>query len=147
MGKKKIMPTLFETPVAESTEEGSSNQVSGSKKRKRNKKKKIGGASEPSEKKAKLAFKDNSSAAVTDDSSRDKKRRKKKKTNANPNANNSAIKIQSITNLYEKSAPQESKTDDLLQFSNERLKAYGVNPNQFKRKLKKEKFRNSQGQK
>jgi len=145
--KKKIMPTLFETPVAESTEEGSSNQVSGSKKRKRNKKKKIGGASEPSEKKAKLASKENSSAAVTDNSSQDKKRRKKKKTNANPNANNSAIKIQSITNLYEKSAPQESKTDDLLQFSNERLKAYGVNPNQFKRKLKKEKFRNSQGQK
>merc|ERR1712142_569274 len=40
--KKKIMPTLFETPIAESTEEDSSNKASVSKKRKRNKKKKIG---------------------------------------------------------------------------------------------------------
>jgi len=144
--KKKIMPTLFETPIAESTEEDSSNKASVSKKRKRNKKKKIG-ASEPSEKKVKLASEENISATVTENNGLDKKRRKKKKKNVNPNTNNSAIKIQSITNLYEKSAPQNSKTDDLLQFSNERLKAYGVNPNQFKRKLKKEKFRNSQGQK
>ena len=38
-------------------------------------------------------------------------------------------------NSYKKQA------EDLLKFSDDRLKAYGVNPNQFKRKMRNEKFK------
>merc|ERR1711892_867392 len=102
------------------------------KRRKRNKKKK------------KVEEKQEVQPAVSEENGKKKRKNKKKK---NPGQNNSgAIQIKKISGFFEKnkdvSGSKTNKSDDLLQFSNERLKAYGVNPNQFKRKLKKEKFKN-----
>jgi len=87
---------------------------------------------------------ENEESKETTDVAKKKRNKKKKKTVVK----NSAIQVQKIAGFFEKNKKSSSqvskseKPDDLLQFSNERLKAYGVNPNQFKRKLKKEKFRN-----
>lgn len=150
--KKKIMPTLFDEATEASVGavkkiDPETSEGAGSKKRKRTKKKKKvvaateeGKIKEPDSKKMKLEN-DKSKEGVTDGN--DKKRRKKKKNKSVPNKNG-AIQVDKISGFFEKgkNAEKQSKTEDLLQFSNERLKAYGVNPSQFKRKVKKEKFRN-----
>lgn len=77
----------------------------------------------------------------------DSKKKRNKKKAAGP-VRTGAIKVQKIAGFFEKGVKSTGETkssessSDLLQFSNERLKAYGVNPGQFKRKLKKEKFKN-----
>ena len=145
------MPTLFDEAAEASVSAGQkidqeTSEGAGTKKRKRTKKKKKvvaateeGKIKEPDSKKMKLEI-EKSKQGVTDGN--DKKRRKKKKKSV-PNKSG-AIQVEKISGFFEKgkNAEKQSKTDDLLQFSNERLKAYGVNPNQFKRKVKKEKFRN-----
>eukprot|EP00092_Neocalanus_flemingeri_P024471 GFUD01026538.1.p1 GENE.GFUD01026538.1~~GFUD01026538.1.p1 ORF type:complete len:728 (+),score=313.41 GFUD01026538.1:48-2231(+) len=158
--KKRIMPTLFDEPGVASVgvteekkgEKESTVEASETKKRKRNKKKKkvvpaaqAGPDKEPDNKKIKLDSAKVESNESNKSENTKNKRSKKKKKKVVPN--NSAIKVQKIAGFFEKSRssseiPNSKKSEDLLQFSNERLKAYGVNPNQFKRKLKKEKYRN-----
>lgn len=151
--KKKVMPTLFdEADKASVTVEMASGEgTTAGKKRRRKKKNKqqVGNKEEePAAKKVKV---DENKAAVgvageTEEGK--KKRRKKKKKPVQ--STSGAIQVQKISGFFEKSSkkatePSESSSD-LLQFSNERLKAYGVNPGQFKRKLKKEKFKNLSNQ-
>jgi len=148
--KKKIMPTLFDesAEAAESAVKADEGSGTGTvlapaglaKKRKRNKKKKK--AEEPVTKKVKVDDKQEVQPAVSEENGKKKRKNKKKK---NPGQTNSgAIQIKKISGFFEKnkdvSGSKTNKSDDLLQFSNERLKAYGVNPNQFKRKLKKRKI-------
>jgi len=155
--KKKIMPTLFDEAGAATanTAEEVTVVATGTKKRKRTKKKKKAVAAtavvpdkEPDNKKIKLDRENVESSQTEKDEGIKKKKKKKKKALLK----NSAIQVEKIAGFFEKNKhssekPTNKKTEDLLQFSNERLKAYGVNPNQFKRKLKKEKYRNLAEQK
>jgi len=148
--KKKVMPTLFDEAGEASVrdENGKVAEVSESKtskkRRKKRKKKQQGqtSAEEPAMKKIKAVTAEEKVGKAGET----KKKRNKKKT-AGP-VRTGAIKVQKIAGFFEKGVKSTGETkssessSDLLQFSNERLKAYGVNPGQFKRKLKKEKFKN-----
>merc|ERR1712179_301820 len=144
--KKKVMPTIFdETEKETRTEEKES---TASKKRKRKKKKKQQGVNkeeEPALKKVKVTENLEVIKAGEDGEDKKKRRKKKKKT---AQTTSGAIQIGKVSGFFDTGSKKTSKVQqsesnsDLLQFSNERLKAYGVNPGQFKRKLKKEKFKN-----
>jgi len=155
--KKKVMPTLFDETVDQN---GAGEEVTASaddKKRKRKRKKKQQGANkqkEPAAKKAKVT--ENQEVSKGGETGDDKKKRRKKKKKTGQNTS-SAIQIGKISGFFDTGNKNSNKNttkvqkseanSDLLQFSNERLKAYGVNPGQFKRKLKKEKFKNVSNQK
>jgi len=151
--KKKVMPTLFdEADKASVTVEMASGEgTTAGKKRRRKKKNKqqVGNKEEePASKKVKVDEKKEVVGVGGETEEGKKKRRKKKKKPVQ--STSGAIQVQKISGFFEKSSkkatePSESSSD-LLQFSNERLKAYGVNPGQFKRKLKKEKFKNLSNQ-
>jgi len=144
--KKKVMPTIFdETEKETRTEEKES---TAGKKRKRKKKKKQQGVNkeeEPAVKKVKVTENQEVIKAGEDGEDKKKRRKKKKKT---AQTTSGAIQIGKVSGFFDTGSKKTSKVQqsesnsDLLQFSNERLKAYGVNPGQFKRKLKKEKFKN-----
>jgi len=144
--KKKVMPTIFdETEKGTSTEEKES---TAGKKRKRKKKKKQQGVikeEEPAAKKVKVIENQEVNKAGENGEDKKKRRKKKKKT---AQTTSGAIQIGKVSGFFDTGSKKTSKVQqsesnsDLLQFSNERLKAYGVNPGQFKRKLKKEKFKN-----
>merc|ERR1712228_340976 len=93
-----------------------------------------------------------------------KKRRKKKKKQNGPGAGPvSAICLQGVSAFYSKGQGgknaggntnksanknwSKAPKKDEVPFSDDRLKAYGMNPNQFKRKLKKEKYKKLEQQK
>merc|ERR1712098_110937 len=140
------------------------------KKRKRKNKKKSSNSvsngnaesSEPSSKKIKVTEdKNTSSNSHSNESKSDqinggdnpnKKRKKKRKVKANSNQQKAVIQVDKISAAYSKNKQQnrnKNKTDtinskDVSSLSNDRLKAYGVNPNQLKRKLKSEKFKKMQ---
>jgi len=149
--KKKVMPTIFdETEKETRTEEKES---TAGKKRKRKKKKKQQGVNkeeEPAVKKVKVTENQDVIKAGEDGEDKKKRRKKKKKT---AQTTSGAIQIGKVSGFFDTGSKKTSKVQqsesnsDLLQFSNERLKAYGVNPGQFKRKLKKEKFKNVSNQK
>jgi len=151
--KKKVMPTLFdEADKASVTVEMASGEgTTAGKKRRRKKKNKqqVGNKEEePASKKVKVDENEAAVGVAGETEEGKKKRRKKKKKPVQ--STSGAIQVQKISGFFEKSSkkatePSESSSD-LLQFSNERLKAYGVNPGQFKRKLKKEKFKNLSNQ-
>merc|ERR1712083_932257 len=104
----------------------------------------------PAAKKVKVT--ENQEVSKSGETGDDKKKRRKKKKKTGQNTS-SAIQIGKISGFFDtgnKNTTKVQKSEansDLLQFSNERLKAYGVNPGQFKRKLKKEKFKNVSNQK
>jgi len=146
--KKKVMPTLFDEALEASANAVKEKDREGkpvvTKKRTKKRKKKQGAdtadvkAEEPLSKKIKV------SVEKTEEKDK-KKRRKKKKTKVT--VSTGAIQVQKISEFFEKNNKTSENKNDLLQFSNKRLKAYGVNPGQFKRKLKKEKFKNMSGNK
>ena len=95
----------------------------------------------------------------TSEAPKKRKKRRKNKTNVTPAPTKSVIQVQKIAAAYQEKKQQVQKgldrnknkknssqsnkqKDDIVKMSDERLKAYGVNPNQLKRKLKSEKFKN-----
>jgi len=146
--KKKVMPTLFDETEDDKGVKAAVTESTDDKKRKRKRKKKQQGVNkekEPAAKKAKVT--ENQEVSKGGETGDDKKKRRKKKKKTVQNTS-SAIQIGKISGFFGTSNKNTTKVQksesnsDLLQFSNERLKAYGVNPGQFKRKLKKEKFKN-----
>merc|ERR1712179_695739 len=144
--KKKVMPTIFDETEKESrTEEKESTANKKKKKPPKKKKKKKKKKKEPALKKVKVS--ENLEVIKAGEDGEDKKKRRKKKKKP-AQTTSGAIQIGKVSGFFDTSSKktykvqQSESNSDLLQFSNERLKAYGVNPGQFKRKLKKEKFKN-----
>ena len=157
--KKKLMPSLFEKPEAEPGESsGNSKDPSDTSSKKRKMKEKSTNAV-PSEEKTENppAKKSKSDGEVVvganSNIQKRKKNKKKRKTNsdgqpAKQTQKSSVIKINKISAAFsgQNKAKQQNNSskkqpEDLLKFSDDRLKAYGVNPNQFKRKMRNEKFK------
>jgi len=167
--KKKILPTLFEQAKTEETEEDHPDAEDASTvvkpaKKKRNRKKRKHAATEDvilsdnTIKKAKvdveIAKEDNkpvdtNNTAVSNNKEENKtsvkKKKKKKKNKAGGPGSKEVLHIGKLAGIFEKSKKSQStnnkKLDNSKSISDERLKAYGVNPNKFKRTLKKEFFK------
>merc|ERR1712106_178559 len=119
-----------------------------SKKRKRKKKKKnldpsLTEAENP-EKKVKVDEVQSKPGTSNPGSKQNNKKQKKKSNNTNTN---SAIQINKMEQVFKSASsnapsnPVIQRSQELAKISNERLKAYGVNPLQFKKKLKTEVLR------
>ena len=154
------MPSLYEEPEAEPAESSGHNKepsvttVTNGQKRKRGKKKSTATPSvekteEPPAKKSKPDGED-----VGANTHKRKKNKKKRKTNSSeaqpgkPAQKSSVIQINKISAAFggqnqakKQNNSSKKQPEDLLKFSDDRLKAYGVNPKQFKRKVKNEKFK------
>ena len=163
--KKKLMPSLYEEPEAEPAESSSQNQdpsvttVTNSKKRKRGKKNSTVTSSNTATPVAEKTEDPPTKKSKTDgeevgaNTKKRKKNKKKRNTNsdaqpAKPAQKSSVIQINKISAAFsgQKQAKKQNNSskkqpEDLLKFSDDRLKAYGVNPKQFKRKVKNEKFK------
>ena len=162
--KKKLLPSIYEKQEQEQKEvlvdsskksvletEGEGNRVEkvviGNKKKKKNRKRKAPGQSEPPTSQAKkIKLKDQNKSK--DHQSVDPNNKKKKKKGRGTAQTTSGIKLQTIT-AYQaiKTNLGKSKSSshdcELTKISDDRLKAYGMNPNQVKRKLKNAKFKNA----
>ena len=156
------MPSLFEEPEAEPAESSGSIKdptvtVTNSKKRKRGKKKSP--TATTSEEKtedppAKKSKPDGEEDGANSDTQRKKKNKKKRKAAASnaqpvkPAQRSSVIQINKISAVFsgqnkakKQNNSSKKQPEDPVKFSDDRLKAYGVNPNQFKRKMRAEKFK------
>ena len=168
--KKKLLPSLFDSEAnageAEDSKPSSNVEdkpqskleteavVVGKKRKRRNKKKKSTPTSNPHvqappSKKPKTDASDQSSkkqseGTPTTKSSNSTKKKKKKGGNQ---SNAAVIQVQKIVAAYKgnpksrKPQVNGDKKSELGNFSEDRLKAYGINPNQVKRKLKGERFK------
>jgi len=160
--KKKVLPTLFEdvaslTEEKDDQEEGAQTNTENNSKKKRkrkNRKKKKQttdttneSTEENTNKKVKLDLtvvpQSENMSDVKNPKTAEQKQMQNKKKKKKPVSNNSAIHVKKIAGFFEKSVKSSSnpvvkRSEELSKISNERLKAYGVNPTQFKRKLKTE---------
>ena len=163
--KKKLLPSIYEKQEQEQEEvladsskksevletEGEGNRVEkvviGNKKKKKNRKRKAPGQSEPPTSQAKkIKLKDQNKSK--DHQSVNPNNKKKKKKGRGTAQTTSGIKLQTITayqaNKTNLGKSKSSSHDyELTKISDDRLKAYGMNPNQVKRKLKNAKFKNA----
>ena len=158
--KKKLMPSLYEEPEAavESHKKETEASASNSKKRRRGKKKAAATATsanilpseqkseEPPAKKTKpdpenVKSKETESGESVKSKKKKKNKKKKSSSQSQKPQNNSVIQISKISAAFNKKPAAKEQTGDLLKFSDDRLKAYGVNPSQFKRKVRGEKFK------
>ena len=159
-----MLPSLFEEPEA-AVEEANSKKDAGifatGKKRRRAKKKNKSASNLPSgdqteEPPTKKARSDPETTEPKESTSSESSNRKKKKNKKNRKLSNqsqqpqknSVIQVNKISSAFTKKsdnreikATTNQKSGDLLKFSDDRLKAYGVNPSQFKRKVRAEKFK------
>ena len=167
--KKKIMPTLFEDakPLEDDEEEehpdaeDAATAIKPAKKKRNRKKRKLAeteeGDGENSTKKVKVDGEEadkskqsstsNPTSSATQNSESSQAGSKKKKKKTKKNNSQSVLQVHKLAGIFEKSKkstnfnkkkPEESKT-----LSDERLKAYGINPNKFKRTQKREFFKNA----
>merc|ERR550519_1275714 len=163
--KKKILPSLFENEE----EEQEGEKVVKKKRNKKKKGKEVAVKTEEKSVAGVSGVKRKNEEEVASEAKKaktevsgvsegQKKRRKKKKKQNGPGAGPvSAICLQGVSAFYSKgqggknAGGKNNKSanknwskgpkKDEVPFSDDRLKAYGMNPNQFKRKLKKEKYK------
>ena len=162
--KKKLLPSVFDNPDPEGQVEASAESgpklegvgvekvVIGNKKKKlgkkeRQKKRKALGLTEaPTPQAKKMRLNDHSQDQPSVNSNKKKKKKKGKGA-----VSQSVDQVQTNAAAYQadkknpgknKSVPDKQESE-LSKISDDRLKAYGVNPNQVKRKLKSAKFKNA----
>jgi hypothetical protein len=156
--------TCDNQPGTEDSQNGGLNGADMAKKTKKKKKKKKAAASadnqttRPAAKIAGAAIASGGGVAVKDEtaapgSAKKKRRKKKNKPNGGPAAN-----VAALANFFQSSAQRQdapkhttpkpkAQVPTVKQYTDERLKAYGINPNQYNRMLKKQKYRDMEKKK
>jgi hypothetical protein len=143
----KSEPSTGGVQVKEENNSGGASESGKKKKKKKKNKKKLEGVVEEQ--------KTSASSAGSGATASAKKKRRKNKNKIGANGEGSAVKVsaaQALAKFFVKGDAkksgvearngQQTKAEERVnQYTNERLKAYGINPNQYNRMIKKQKYK------